>query len=280
MKRLLGLTFVFFTVGSIYAQQIDSSFTKAELDNLHRELDNPLAKRWSLVFQENYSINQGDLVEGNVGSNTLFFQPALPIPFGRNKVFTARPVFPLVTQPNLSADASGESKITGFGDIQMAALFGPGNSNGWVWGTGATFVFPTASNENLGQGKWQAGPTVMLFHLAKSWNKGLFIQHWWSFAGDEERDDVALTDFQYVIRRNFSNWSLGMGPSIKIDWKKGWDDGVTIPIGLGYTRTVLMGKTPIKLRFEPQYSIYHPDDYGSVWNIRIQIAPVIKSPFI
>lgn len=281
MKRIVLSGIIVLIIATIAnAQQADSTMTKADLEKLHRELDNPLAKRWSLVFQENFGINQGDLVDGSVTSNTMFFQPALPIPFGRNKVFTARPVFPIVTRPDFSADASAGKKVTGFGDIQMAALFGPGNAKGFVWGVGATFVFPTASNDNLGQGKWQAGPTLMLFHLAKTWNKGVFIQHWWSYAGDPDRTDVALTDFQYVIRRNFSNWSLGMGPSIKIDWKKDWDNGVTIPIGLGYTRTALIGKTPFKLRFEPQYSIYRGSKYANVWNIRLQIAPVIKSPFL
>lgn len=251
-----------------------------ELARINRELDNPLAKRWSLVFQENFTINQGDLIEGAVISNTVFFQPALPIPFGRNKVFTARPVFPLVTQPDFSLDASGSKKVTGFGDIQMAALFGPGNARGWVWGAGATFVFPTASNDNLGQGKYQAGPTLMLFHLGEKWNKGVFIQHWWSYAGDETRADVSITDFQYVIRRNLGIASLGMGPTIRIDWTKDLKDGLTFPFGLGYTRTVRMGNTPVKMRIEPQYSIIRPDDYASVWNIRIQIAPVIKSPFL
>lgn len=280
LKSLLIAT-LSVTFGSVVnAQDADSTMSKVALEKLHRELDNPLAKRWSLVFQENLGINQGNLVDGKITSNTFFFQPALPIPFGRNKIFTARPVFPIVTQPDFTADASGSKKITGFGDIQMATLFGPGNAKGLVWGVGTTFVFPTASNNQLGQGKWQAGPAFMLFHLAQTWNKGVFIQHWWSFAGDKERMDVALTDFQYVIRRNFSNWSLGMGPSIKIDWNKGWDDGVTIPIGFGYTRTALFGKTPVKIRIEPQYSIYRPSSYSNVWNIRLQVAPVIKSPFI
>ena len=157
----------------VFAQN-ETTLGKEELAKINRELDNPLAKYWSLVFQENYSINQGNVVDGNVTSNTFFFQPALPIPFGRNKVFTARPVFPIVTQPDFLADASGGKKVTGFGDIQMAAIVGPGNARGWVWGVGATFVFPTASSGNLGQGKYQAGPTVMLFHLGEKWNKGFF----------------------------------------------------------------------------------------------------------
>ena len=278
IRFLTFLLIPIFIVNSINGfSQNESNLSKEELSKINRELDNPLAKYWSLVFQENYSINQGNAVDGSITSNTFFFQPALPIPFGRNKVFTARPVFPIVTQADFSADASGNTKVTGFGDIQMAAIFGPGNAKGWVWGTGATFVFPTASNSSLGKGKYQAGPTLMLFHLGEKWNKGFFLQHWWSYAGDESRDDVSITEFQYVIRKNFGTWSLGMGPNIRIDWR---DNAVTFPIGLGYTKTVRMGKTPVKMRIEPQYSMIRPEDYGNVWNIRLQIAPVIKSPFL
>ena len=273
------ITIFVFCNANVFAQN-KSSIDKEELAKINRELDNPLAKRWSLVFQENYTINQGNAVDGSVTSNTMFFQPALPIPFGNNLVFTARPVFPIVTQPDFSSDATGGKKVTGFGDIQMAAIFGPGNASGWVWGTGVTFVFPTASNGNLGRGKWQAGPTIMLFHLDKKWNKGFFLQHWWSYAGDETRPEVSITDFQYVIRRNFGTFSIGMGPTLNIDWNKEWENAVTFPIGLGFTKTIAIGNTPVKLRIEPQYSIIRPNDYGNVWNIRIQIAPVIKSPFL
>ncbi len=276
---LIILLLIFINTSYTSFAQSNSPLTKDELAKINRELDNPLAKRWSLVFQENYTINQGDAVDGNISSNTMFFQPALPIPFGRNLVFTARPVFPIVTQPDFSADPSGGKKVTGFGDIQMATILGPGNATGWVWGGGITFVFPTASENNLGKGKYQAGPNIMLFHLTNKWTKGLFIQHWWSYAGDEKRKDVSITDIQYIIRKNFNGWSLGMGPTIRIDWMN-INDGVTVPIGLGYTKTVRMGNTPVKIRIEPQYSIIHPSDYGNVWNIRIQIAPIIKSPFL
>ncbi len=280
-SRFITQLLLIIAIGSTGAfAQSDGDLSKEELAKINRELDNPLAKRWSLVFQENLTINQGDLIDNGVVSHTVFFQPALPIPFGRNKVFTARPVFPLVTQPDFSADATGGKKVIGFGDIQMAALFGPGNARGWVWGAGATFAFPTATNLNLGKGKYQAGPALMLFHLGETWNKGVFIQHWWSFAGDESRADVSVTDFQYIIRRSFGTASFGMGPTIRIDWTKDLKDGLTIPIGLGYTKTVRMGNTPVKMRIEPQYSVIRPDDYASVWNLRIQIAPVIKSPFL
>ena len=62
-------------------------------------------------------------------------------------------------------------------------------------------------------------------------------------------------------------------------WEAEDGNQLTLPIGLGIKKTIKIGKIPVKSRIEPQYSIISPDDYGSVWNMRIQIAPVIKSPF-
>ena len=74
--------------------------------------------------------------------------------------------------------------------------------------------------------------------------------------------------------------SIGMGPNISINWEAEDGNMVTFPIGLGITKTVKWGNTPWKLRFEPQYSIIKPEDYGTQWNIRIQIAPIIKNPLM
>ena len=263
-------------INSIFAQeQLES-----ELAKINRELENPLAKRWSLVFQENLVSNGGTAINGSPLSNVLFFQPALPIPFGRNMVFTARPVFPLVTNPDFQSDPTGSSITTGFGDIQIAVLLGPGNATGWVWGLGGSFVFPTATSSQLGNGKYQAGPALMVFYLTKTWTKGIFIQHWWSYAGEELRGEVNRTDLQYIFRRNFGVWSLGLGPTITFNWLAERNDRVTLPIGLGYTRTVRLGKLPVKMRLEPQYNLVRPQSYGAVWNLRFQLAPVIKSPFL
>lgn len=275
---MLSILVLFMMFSTSVFSQTEEGDSESELAKISRELDNPLAKRWSLVFQENFSVNNGSLANGNVGSNTFFFQPALPIPFGKNIVFTARPVFPLVTSPVFLEDGS-MTKTTGFGDIQMVTLLGPGKASGLVWGAGATFVFPTATSKELGKGKYQAGPAFMMFDINKRWTKGVFIQHWWSFAGDAERNKVSRTDLQYVLRRNLGTVSIGFGPTITVDWTKEWDNALTLPIGLGITKTVRVGKTPVKMRFEPQYSIIRPDEFGPVWNFRFQLAPVIGSPF-
>ena len=258
---------------------ISSGFN--ELDEINRKLENPMTSLWSLVIQENFSLNTGEVIDGTVKSNTFFFQPALPVPMGNDLIFIGRPVFPLVTIPVFSTDGSVEEHKTGFGDMQAFAAIGPNKTDGTVWGAGATFIFPTASDEVLGQGKWQAGPALLYFYLGRPWTLGIFAQHWWSFASDADRGEQSRTDIQYIARRQIPGaWSIGMGPTITINWKASEGNKVTLPIGLGITKTIRIGKTPVKMRIEPQYSIIKPNDYGAEWNIRIQVAPVIRSPFI
>lgn len=254
------------------------------LDAISQKLENPLTTLWSLSFQNNTTINNGDLIEGSETANSFLFQPALPIPVGEHDqyVFTARPVFPIVTQPVFNSEVPGEvdGHKTGFGDMQILSLFGPSKPTGLVWGAGVTMKLPTASNDVLGQNKWQAGPAVMAFYIKRPWTSGVLVQHWWSFAGDNDAQDRSRTDIQYIIRRGLPHaWSIGMGPTISIDWEADSDNNLTLPIGLGLTKTVRFGTLPTKLRLEAHYSLIKPELYGSEWTIRIQVTPVIRSPF-
>jgi len=256
----------------------------ADLAEIDRQLNNPLTSIWSLTFQNNTSVKTGDDIDGEEYTNTLFFQPFLPFEVGEQEqyMFTLRPVFPLVTQP--VADASGnrgsEQRDTGFGDIQLLTLLGPNTEKGMLWGGGATFKFPTASEDSAGQGKYQAGPAAMAFYMGKPWVGGALVQHWVSVAGDSDREDTKQTDIQYIIRRSIPGaMSIGMGPTITYNWEEESDNRLTFPIGLGVTKTTRWKNTPVKLRVELHYSVIKPEDYGTEWNLRLQITPVINSPF-
>lgn len=264
------------------AQQTGESDESLSLAEIDRQLNNPLARTWALVLQDNVGIYDGDAVDGTTPSNVLFFQPLLPIPVGSNLVFSGRPVFPLATVPNLDpTTGKTDGYTTGFGDLQLLTLVGPGKADGLVWGAGATFKFPTASDERLGQGKYQAGPALMAFYMGRPWLGGILLQHWSSFSGDIDRPETNYTDLQYIIRRVLPDaWSIGAGPSITYNWEADESDRLTVPIGLGVTKTVRFGKIPTKLRAEIHYSVVRPDTFGEKWNIRLQITPVIKSPFI
>jgi hypothetical protein len=263
------------------AQDTGAAEEEKSLAEIDRQLNNPLTSLWSLTFQDNLGIKEGDAIEGSGYTNVLFFQPALPVPVGEKLVFIGRPVFPLATGPDIDLGAREvDGHVTGFGDLQVLSLFGPSRVSGWVWGAGATFKFPTASEPELGSGKYQVGPAAMAINMGKPWIWGFLVQHWEAVAGNDERPETSQTDLQYIVRYSLPNaWSVGAGPSITIDWEADSDDRLTFPIGLGVTKTVRMGNLPVKLRAEVHYSIIRPEDFGEVWNFRFQVTPVIKSPF-
>ena len=120
----------------------------------------------------------------------------------------------------------------------------------------------------------------MLFSLRRPWIVGALVQNWFSVAGKGHEKSTAQTDLQYVIRYALPNaWSIGMGPTLSIDWKAGNDDKVTLPVGLGLTKTIRIGSMPVKLRAEVHNSVIRPDTFGNEWTFIIRIAPVIRSPF-
>lgn len=284
------LTGVLFLSAELPAQDIGkeqkktSSMEETDLSEISRQLDNPLTGLWSLTFENKTYIKKGDQIEGEEVGNVLTFQPGLPLPLGADQewVFIARPVFPLVTNPVLDVNQPDgvDGHKTGLGDIQMLSMIGPNRKDGLVWGVGATFKFPTATDDSLGQDKYQAGPAAMLFDISKPWVIGVLVQNWWSFAGDDDAPDTGQTDIQYVVRYSLPDaWSIGMGPTVSIDWEADSDDRFTVPVGLGVTKTVRMGKYPVKFRAETHYSVIRPDSYGNEWTFIFRVAPVIPSPF-
>lgn len=283
MKRLLFI--VILLLPFLASTQEDEEQKKEEVvsvDELNRQLENPLSRFWSMILQENLNLNSGELINGTHASNVLNFQPSLPVPVGKSKMLLVRPVFPLVTAPVFDENGEKVSTETGFGDINVFSLYGPDKKDGLIWGAGLTFAFPTAASDYLGSGKVQMGPALMVLNITKKWTLGTIIQHWNSIGGDSHRSDVTKTDIQYILRKQIKGkaMSIGMGPNVSIDWNAESGNKVTLPIGLGITKTVKWGNTPWKLRLEPQYSIVKPDDYGTLWNVRIQIAPIIKNPFL
>ncbi len=112
------------------------------------------------------------------------------------------------------------------------------------------------TDDPLGQDKYQAGPSAMLFRMGKKWVAGATVQHWWSYAGEDDRPETSQTEIQYVIVRRLPNASsVGMTPTASVNWEAESDDRTTLPIGLGVFKTVRSGKRPTKLKFEVQYSV-------------------------
>jgi hypothetical protein len=145
-------------------------------DELSRQLNNPVSSVWSMVFQNNYTqLKSGsrDVSGWDEGDDKWFynlnFQPVLPLPMTRDWNLINRPVFPIFAdRPVLKSD--GFDETDGLGDVTLVSLLSPAKTAGsFLWGFGPFFIFPTASTDELGQEKWQAGPAAVGLYLGKEW---------------------------------------------------------------------------------------------------------------
>jgi len=255
---------------------------RQDLEELSKQLNNPVTSVWNITTQSNMYFYKGNLSPAYRGQFVFNFQPVLPIPLTKNWTLIPRPVIPILSNPYIRGANSATgfldwSRTGSFGDIALVTLLSP-NIPGVILGFGPTFIFPTAPTHDLGQGKFQMGPSVALGFISKNWVGGIFPQHWWSMAGSPTTPVTSQTNIQYFLARLLPGaWQISMSPNILIDWRADGRNQVTFPLGLGVGRTFRLGGVPILSLLEFQWMPVHPDDFGQRFNIRFNFIPVLPS---
>jgi hypothetical protein len=147
-----------------------------DLGELGKKLNNPISSVWNITTQSNMYFYKGDLSSAYRGQFVFNFQPVLPLPLTKNWTLIPRPVIPILSNPysrgvNRATGSLDWSRTGSFGDIALVTLLSP-NIPGVILGFGPTFIFPTAPTNDLGQGKFQMGPSVVLGFISKNWVGG------------------------------------------------------------------------------------------------------------
>ena len=140
-------------------------------------------------------------------------------------------------------------------------------------GVGPALVFPTASDDVLGSEKWSAGPAFVGLTMKGKWVVGGVTQQVWSYAGDDDREDVSAFLFQYFVNYNIPDgggWYITSSPIITANWAADdSDDEWTIPVGGGVGRVFRIGDQPVNVSLQGFYNVEKPDVVGD-WTIRFQ----------
>ena len=266
--------------GSGAAEPTDAD--QRSLQEVSKQLNNPVADISALNFQLNRYYLNGKVTDRTREQELLNFQPVLPVHLTESWNLISRPVFPVIFNSPAFDPGKGWHDESGFGDTALVALLSPAKlTSGVIWGVGPTFIFPTASDNTLGQGKYQAGPAAVGLYMGSEWVFGVLAQQWWSFAGDNgSRPGANQSNIQYFIQYLFGeNWQIGMAPNILIDWKADQSQRFTVPVGLGIGKMVKFGPLPVKFTLEGDYMVVNPDDFGQRYGIRFQIIPVLPALF-
>ena len=238
---------------------------------LNQKLTNPVSDIWALSNQ----FNNFKLANGH-WNNNWNFQPVLPVSLTKDWNLITRPVMPFYNiVPHETAPGEFE-RTAGLGDLALLELLSPAHSGNWLLGAGPTFIFPTATSKFTGQGKWQAGPGVVVGYLTKDFILGVFPQQWFSIGGDSDRPDTSQLNLQPIAAVFFGDgWNVGYSGNILANWKASSGDVWTVPIGLGVGKVVKLGRLPVKLQLSLQYMPVRPRDSGQEWNVQVQVTPVI-----
>ena len=235
---------------------------------LAKESQNPVGNLISLPLENNISFDEGP-ADSLVYSLNL--KPVYPVNLGDWNLIN-RGIFPIIYQeggtfPSIYEDDAviSEDDKFGIGDFTYQAFLSPAAPGPVIWGAGPAFVFPTHSDDRLGTNKWSAGPAVVALTKPGPWLVGGLFQHFWSFAGDSDEDDVNLSSFQYFINYNFDNgWYLSSTPTITANWSAESDDRWTVPFGAGVGRLVKFGEQPVDFKGQVFWNAVKRDDASEI----------------
>ena len=151
--------------------------SESETERLAKETQNPIANLISVPFQNNFNFGIGP---NDATQWVLNVQPVIPITLNKDWNLITRTIMPIINQPS---PAPGIESAFGLGDINPTVFLSPKNSGKLIWGVGPTMTFPTASDSLLGNGKWSAGPALVVLMMPGHWVIGALANNQWSLAG-------------------------------------------------------------------------------------------------
>ena len=282
MKKtpILLLLFICCLATQLYAQEKEANQEKSA-DEVARELANPNGSLATLRFKNQFRWYKGDLPNADDQSNyTLLFQPVFPFLMkpparGGKANFFVRPAIPIMfDQPVFDVRKADFDEVTAMGDIGFDVAYGVTEKNGLLWALGMVGTLPTATDNEVAGDQWRLGPEALLAKFEKWGLYGIFPSHQWNVAGS---NDKSYSNTQIQLFYKYlpgGGWSIGSTPILNYNWDTNdW----TIPLQLIVSKTVMAGKTPVKLEVEVNYYVEQPDPFGPEWMVGFNIAPVVTN---
>jgi hypothetical protein len=240
-------------------------------------LGSPLARAQEArggVSAEEMAKANNPLADANAINFQNYFMPSLQgVPDGSVNLFLLRPVMvagrqiirgtvPFQTSPTgLTTYASGVGDINVFDAILLTSE----NAKTMV-GIGPLLVFPTASSDDLGAGKWQAGAAAVVVRPLAGGSMLAGLVTWQTdFAGDADRPG---TDF--LTAQPVAVLQIGGGFYVRSTGLWTFDienDKYLIPFGAGVGKVFKTGRTVVNAFLEPQFSVYSKGDGQAKWQV-------------
>jgi hypothetical protein len=238
--------------------------------HLAQELTNPVADLVTVPIQMNLDRNIGPTDDGT--KLTTNIQPVIPFEINESWNLITRTIIPVIHQDDLFPGAGSQF---GLGDINLSLFLSPTKptAGGLTWGAGPVFLLPTATDSLLGGKKWGAGPAAVGLVLKGPWTVGMLANHIWSFAGDDDRDDISNTFMQPFVAYTWpSAWTASVQSETSYNWEtEQW----SVPVNASLSKLVMFGRLPVSLQGGVGYWAESPDAGPEGFRFRLQANIVL-----
>ncbi len=236
---LSALTLAIASIGLAAPAQAQSAEELAKANN-------PLASMTAFNLQNYYVPTLYGIPDRK--ANTFWFRYAKPILNGKVLV---RASLPLSTVPTGALDPK-----SGVGDFNIIGFYLAVSKPTSTFGIGPILAAPTASEDALGTGKWQAGAAMVAFKvLSPQIQLGGLLTGQWSVGGDDDRADTGI-----LVLQPFMFVQLGGGTYLRSAplWFYNLEtDDYNIPFGFGIGKVVKVGNVVYNIFLEPQFTVLH-----------------------
>ncbi|MGB5718838.1 MAG: hypothetical protein WBN81_17315 [Gammaproteobacteria bacterium] len=254
-------------------------------DEIAKELSNPAGSLASLNFNLQYQTFKGDLPDADdQHSWSMIFQPTLPFPVGdQGRKFIFRPAVPvLFDQPVFDAGkGSFDDADLALGDITFDLVYA-GNDmktkkTGYLWGVGGAGTLPTATDADVAGKQWRLGPELF-GGVIREWGLvGGLVSNQWNIGGWDDASYSVMTAQYFYAYGLGKGWQITSSPVITYNWHADSDQALTLPLGIGVSKTTKLGEKPWKFAAQVQYFVEQPDAFGPDWLLKFTVTPVVQN---
>ncbi len=250
---------------------------KAAAAELAKKLANPVASLISVPIQNNWDFGIGS---ANAMRYTANIQPVIPFSLGDDWNLITRTIVPVIYA---ESPVIGDNDKSGLGDVVQSFFISPKEPvGGWIVAAGQVMLYPTATDQALGFGKWGAGPTALVLQQNHGWTYGLLANHLWSYANagrysassaDDASDgsgaQVNATFIQPFVSYTTKTFTtFGLNTESTYDWPHSqW----TVPLNVSVSQLLKLGKQPLQLSLGAKYYAEGPQG-GPDWGLRFAIT--------
>lgn len=201
-------------------------------------------------------------------------QPVYAIPNKTQFNMIARAVVPIIgVEPGVVVPPIGgeprpeEDSKWGLSDTMVQYFFSPKSDGSFKWGIGPQVSLKTQTSERTAGPGWGGGLAGVIFGGGGQWSIGaIMMQHW----GDDFNIATVQPIVLYMLR-SMPGAYIGYNNSMTYNWNADSGDRLTLPLGLTFGRTILVGKDGLDLSIGA-YKLVEAPAEATEWQLKFGIS--------